>query len=201
MSYTLPLAQLIEVFQKLPGVGPKSAQRIAFHVLKQSQEDVSWFSEVLLRAKSQIGYCETCYNLTNAAQCELCSDERRNRSLICVVAEPRDLYALDKTGEYQGVYHVLGGLISPMDGIGPEGLRVKELIQRLSLPENTGIQEIILALPPSIEGDTTSLYLAKLLKPIGIKLSRIAFGIPVGGDLEYADSLTLVKALEGRRDL
>lgn len=231
MSYTLPLARLIEVFQKLPGIGPKSAQRLAFHVLKLQDSDVHYFAQVLLEAKSKIGHCETCFNLSGQTPCELCSNMKRNRRTICVVSEPRDVFALERTGEYSGSYHVLGGLISPMEGISPEDLRIKELIARLAtsaLPpvaavptydfagggdaigypaiqeapvQDTSIEEIILAIPPSIEGDTTSLYLAKLIKPLDIKLSRIAFGLPVGGDLEYADSLTITRALQGRHIL
>jgi recombination protein RecR len=237
LSYTLPLARLIEAFQKLPGIGPKSAQRLAFHLLKMSEAEVQQFAHILLEAKEKIGYCEVCYNLSSHSPCEICAHSKRNRFQICVVAEPRDLYALERTGEFTGLYHVLGGLISPMEGIGPETLKVKELIQRLSqlslsnfnpfseqkvlTPLETAfestapasfpassqavtaphdpIQEIILALPPSIEGDTTSLYLAKLIKPLEIPLTRIAFGLPVGGDLEYADNLTISRALIGRQ--
>lgn len=201
MSYTLPLAQLIEAFQRLPGVGPKSAQRLAFHILKQTDEDVKHFSQVLVHAKERIGHCQRCFNLSSQSPCEICSQPHRNRSLICVVSEAQDLFALERTGEFSGSYHVLGGLISPMEGIGPEDLKTQELIRRLGgqdgLPE---VNEVILALPPSIEGDTTSLYLSKLIKPLGIKLSRIAFGLPVGGDLEYADTMTITRALQGRHE-
>lgn len=197
MTYTLPLARLIEEFQKLPGVGPKSAQRLAFHILKQSPEDVKQFSESLLQAKAQIGFCEVCYNLSSQSPCEICRHTNRNARLVCVVAEARDLFALERTGEFQGTYHVLNGLISPLEGVGPEDLKIQELIRRLG----ESIDEIILALPPSIEGDTTSLYLARLIKPLGVKLTRIAFGLPAGGDLEYADSMTITRALEGRREL
>lgn len=198
MSYTLPLARLIEEFQKLPGIGPKSAQRLAFYMLKQSSRDVENFSNALLEAKAKIGYCERCYNLSSQTPCEICQNATRQVHLVCVVSEPRDLYALERTGEYKGTYHVLGGLISPLEGIGPEDLKIRELLARLSAPE---LQEIILALPPSIEGDTTSLYLAKLIKPLGVKLTRIAFGLPVGGDLEYADSMTITRALQGRQEV
>jgi len=183
MSYTLPLARLIEEFQKLPGIGPKSAQRLAFHVLKQSHEDVRTFSDALLDARDKIGYCQRCYNLSAQSVCELCMQPGRKQNVLCLVAEPKDLYALERTNEFKGLYHVLQGLISPLEGIGPEDLKIKELINRLSDP---GVEEVILALPPSIEGDTTSLYLSRLIKPLGIKLTRIAFGLPVGADLEYA---------------
>lgn len=196
MSYTLPLARLIEEFQKLPGIGPKSAQRLAFHVLKQPVEDVQNFSDALLDARDKIGYCQACFNLSAQPVCELCQQPNRKKSTICLVAEPKDLYALERTGEFKGVYHVLQGLISPLEGVGPEDLKIKELLKRLADPE---IEEVILALPPSIEGDTTSLYLSRLIKPLGIQLTRIAFGLPVGADLEYADSMTITRALQGRQ--
>jgi recombination protein RecR len=196
MSYTLPLARLIEEFQKLPGIGPKSAQRLAFHVLKQTPDDVRRFSDALLDARDKIGYCQQCYNLSAQSICEICVQPGRKRNLLCIVSEPKDLYALERTGEYKGFYHVLQGLISPLEGIGPEDLKIKELVARLSDPLT---EEIILALPPSIEGDTTSLYLARLLKPLGIAITRIAFGLPVGADLEYADSMTITRALQGRQ--
>jgi len=198
MSYTLPLARLIEEFQKLPGIGPKSAQRLAFHVLKQSHEDVRTFSDALLDARDKIGYCQRCYNLSAQSVCELCMQPGRKQNVLCLVAEPKDLYALERTNEFKGLYHVLQGLISPLEGIGPEDLKIKELINRLSDP---GGEEVILALPPSIEGDTTSLYLSRLIKPLGIKLTRIAFGLPVGADLEYADSMTITRALQGRQSV
>jgi recombination protein RecR len=196
MSYTLPLARLIEEFQKLPGIGPKSAQRLAFHVLKQSHEDVRTFSDALLEARDKIGYCQRCYNLSAQSICELCNQHGRKANVLCIVSEPKDLYALERTNEFKGFYHVLQGLISPLEGIGPEALKIKELISRLADP---GVEEIILALPPSIEGDTTSLYLSRLIKPIGVKLTRIAFGLPMGADLEYADSMTITRALQGRQ--
>lgn len=196
MSYTLPLARLIEEFQKLPGIGPKSAQRLAFHVLKQSPEDVRNLSDALLDARDKIGYCQQCYNLSSQTVCEICSLPNRKKGTLCIVAEPKDLYALERTNEFTGAYHVLQGLISPLEGINPEDLKIKELLSRLSDPE---IEEIILALPPSIEGDTTSLYLSRLIKPLGIRLTRIAFGLPVGADLEYADNMTITRALQGRQ--
>jgi recombination protein RecR len=196
MSYTLPLARLIEEFQKLPGIGPKSAQRLAFHVLKQSHDDVRTFSDALLDARDKIGYCQRCYNLSAQNICELCMQPGRKPNLLCIVSEPKDLYALERTNEFKGFYHVLQGLISPLEGIGPEELKIKELISRLADPT---VEEVILALPPSIEGDTTSLYLSRLIKPLGTKLTRIAFGLPVGADLEYADSMTITRALQGRQ--
>jgi recombination protein RecR len=242
VSYTLPLARLIEEFRKLPGIGPKSAQRLAFHVLKRPEEDVRRFADVLMDARDKVGCCALCFNLSAQQVCELCQQADRKRDLLCVVAEPRDLYALERTGEYKGLYHVLQGLISPLEGIGPEELKIRELIARLSMPvwqhggqdpansgmensafsnlqsANSGwgnpeatlsqetsstsappISEIILALPPSIEGDTTSLYISRLIKPLGVRLTRIAFGLPVGADLEYADSMTITRALQGRQ--
>lgn len=197
-SYTLPLARLIEEFQRLPGIGPKTAQRLAFYILKQSTADVESFSEALLQAKEKIRHCEVCFNISSQSPCELCLTPNRNHKMVCVVAEPRDVFALERTGEYRGSYHVLEGLISPLEGINPDDLKIKELIARLGQQE---IEEIILALPPSIEGDTTSLYLSKLIKPLGMKLTRIAFGLPVGGDLEYADSMTITRALQGRHEV
>lgn len=196
MSYTLPLARLIDEFQKLPGIGPKSAQRLAFHVLKQAPEDVRTFSDALLDARDKIGYCQQCFNLSAQRVCELCMQPHRKKNTLCLVSEPKDLYALERTGEFKGLYHVLQGLISPLEGIGPEDLKIKELVARLSDPD---VEEVILALPPSIEGDTTSLYLSRLIKPLGVKLTRIAFGLPVGADLEYADSMTITRALQGRQ--
>lgn len=198
MIYTKPLARLIEEFQKLPGIGPKSAQRLAFHILKRSDTDVQEFSEALLNAKQRIGTCSVCFNLSCENPCEICTHNGRDRMTLCVIAETRDLFALERTGEFKGIYHVLGGLISPLEGVGPQDLRIQELLNRLSGSSSSEIQEVILALPPSVEGDTTSLYLTRLIKAIDIKLTRIAFGLPVGGDLEYADALTLTRALTGR---
>lgn len=198
INYTKPLARLVEEFQKLPGIGPKSAQRMAFHLLKMPADEVRKFSDAILDAKEKIKYCRHCFNMSSENPCEICSDDRRNRAIICVVAESRDIIAFERTREYRGVYHVLQGLISPLDGISPEDLRIKELIERLS-SENP--EELILALNPSVEGEATSMYLAKLIKPLGVKVSRIAFGLPVGADLEYADEVTLARALEGRREV
>lgn len=196
--YTKPLADLIESFQKLPGIGPKSAQRLALHVLKMPQSEVDRFVDSVLEAKRTIHYCSICYNMSKHDPCEICSSEKRDRSLICVVAETKDLLAIEKTNEYSGLYHVLQGLISPMDGIGAEDIRIKELLIRAA---SDNVKEVILALPPSIEGETTSLYINKLLSTFSIKVTRIAFGLPVGADIEYADEITLIRALEGRREL
>ncbi len=196
--YTKPLADLIESFQKLPGIGPKSAQRLALHVLKMPQSEVDRFVDSVLEAKRTIHYCSICYNMSEHDPCEICSSEKRDRSLICVVAETKDLLAIEKTNEYSGLYHVLQGLISPMDGIGAEDIRIKELLIRAA---SDNVKEVILALPPSIEGETTSLYINKLLSTFSIKVTRIAFGLPVGADIEYADEITLIRALEGRREL
>lgn len=198
MYYTKPLAKVIEEFQKLPGVGPKSAQRMVFHLLKMPLNEVRHFSSSIIEAKEKIKYCNICFNMSSSDPCEICAEAKRDKSTICIVAETKDLIAVEKTKEYKGEYHVLQGLISPLDGIGPENLRIRELLQRA---QNDQVKEIILALNPSVEGESTSLYLSKILKPSGIKVSRIAFGLPVGGDLEYADEITLARAIEGRREI
>ena len=196
MEYTKPLAQLIEFFQKFPGIGPKSAQRMAFHLLKMPLSEVQRFSKVLVEAKENIHYCNVCFNMSASNPCEICTDTRRDNSVICVVAETKDLIAIEKTREYKGLYHVLQGTLSPLDGIGVEDIRIKELLTRVT---DANVSEVILALSPSVEGEATSMYITKLLKPFNIKISRIAFGLPVGSDLEYADEITLAKAIEGRR--
>ncbi len=198
MFYSKPLAQLIEELQRLPGIGPKSAQRLAYHLLKQPAADVQKLARALTDAKEQIKFCSQCSNLSAMDPCELCANPARDPATVCVVSEPKDLVAVERTKEYRGGYHVLQGLISPMDGIGPEQLKIKELVSRL---HGDTVKEVILAIPPSIEGEATSLYLSRLIKPLGVKVTRIAFGLPVGGDLEYADEMTLVKALEGRREI
>lgn len=198
MHYSKPLAKLIEQFQKFPGVGPKSAQRMAFFLLKMPESQVKQFTDIVLEAKEKIRYCDICFNMSSESPCEICSSTKRNESAICVVAETKDLIAIEKTNEFSGKYHVLQGLISPLDGIGPDELRIRELLQRITNPD---IKEVILAINPSVEGEATSLYLAKLMKPFGIKITRIAFGLPVGGDLEFVDELTLAKALEGRTEV
>lgn len=198
MIYPKAIATLIEQFQKLPSIGPKSAQRMAFHILKMPLSDVQKFAEALVVAKEQTKACDVCYNLSTTSPCEICSSTHRDLSTICVVAETKDLIAIEKTNEYKGLYHVLQGLISPIDGIGAEDVRIKELLNRLT---DERVKEVILALSPSVEGEATSLYLTKLIKPFGITISRIAFGLPVGADLEYADEITLARAIEGRREL
>ncbi|MDD3420411.1 MAG: recombination mediator RecR [Candidatus Gastranaerophilales bacterium] len=195
MQYTKPLAKLIDQFQKLPGIGPKSAQRMAFHLLKMPLSEVEKFAGVMIESKQTINYCDVCYNLSSQNPCEICSSDKRDKSTICVVAEAKDLIAIEKTREFKGLYHVLQGLISPLEGIGPDDLRVKELLHRTT---DENVKEIILAINPSVEGEATSLYLNKILKPFGVKVTRIAFGLPMGGDLEYVDELTILKAIEGR---
>ena len=198
MEYTKPLAKLIECFQKLPSIGPKTATRLALHILKMPLGDVENFSNALLEAKTKISYCETCFNISCSSPCEICSDNSRNKKIICVVSETKDLMAIEKTNEYHGLYHVLQGLISTIDGIGIEDIRIKELLFRIN---QNDIEEVILALNPSVEGEATSLYLNKLLKPFNIKITRIAFGLPMGAELEYADEMTLARALEGRVEI
>lgn len=198
MIYPKPIATLIEYFQKFPSVGPKSAQRMAFQVLKMPLEEVKKFADAVVDAKTQTCSCEICFNLSNTSPCEICQSTKRDRTTICVVAETKDLVAIEKTNEYHGLYHVLQGLISPMEGIGAEDIRIKELLSRLT---DDDVKEIILALSPSVEGEATSLYLTKLIKPFNMKISRIAFGLPVGADIEYADEVTIAKAIEGRVEL
>lgn len=198
MIYPKSIATLIEHFQKFPSVGPKSAQRMAFYLLRMPISEVEKFAQSMIDAKQNTKTCEICFNLSASTPCEICSSPQRDRSTICVVAETKDLIAVEKTNEYKGLYHVLQGLISPMDGIGADDIRIKELLTRLT---NEEVKEVILALSPSVEGEATSLYLSKLIKPFGIKISRIAFGLPVGSDLEYADEITIARAIEGRREI
>jgi recombination protein RecR len=198
MYFTRPLAKLIEEFQKFPGVGPKSAQRMAFYVLDMSPESAETLASSILEAKEKVKHCSACFNLSENDPCEICKDDRRDRQTICVVAEARDLIALERTREYKGLYHVLTGLISPLEGRGPEQLSIRELINRVP---TDGVREVILAINPTVEGDATVLYLSKLIKPLDVKVTRIAFGLPVGADLEYADDVTLSRALEGRREI
>ncbi|MPN14720.1 Recombination protein RecR [bioreactor metagenome] len=198
MIYPKSIATLIEQFQKFPSIGPKSAQRMAFHLLKMPLEDVKRFSQSIIEAKESTFACDVCFNLSSSNPCEICQSASRDKSIICVVSETKDLIAIEKTGEFLGLYHVLQGLISPLDGIGAEDIRIKELLNRLATDD---IKEVILALMPSVEGEATSLYLSKLIKPFGIKVTRIAFGLPVGADLEYADDVTLTRAIEGRREI
>lgn len=198
MEYTKPLQKLIEYFQKLPSIGPKTAQRLALHILKMEKSEVENFAGAMIEAKTTIKYCSNCFNISSSDPCEICSSISRNKETICVVSEAKDLIAIEKTNEYNGLYHVLQGLISPIDGIGPEDIKVKELLNRV---HQENIKEIILALNPSVEGEATALYLSKLLKPFGIKVSRIAYGIPLGSELEYTDELTLIRALESRLEM
>lgn len=196
--YAVPVARLVEEFQKLPGIGHKTAQRLAFHVLNMPMEKVQGLSAAILEAKQKTRYCSVCSNLTDVDPCPLCSGASRDKTAICVVQDPRDVVAMERMREFKGLYHVLHGAISPMEGIGPEDIKIKELLRRLGSGD---IKEVILATNPNIEGEATAMYISKLIKPLGIKVTRIAHGIPVGGDLEYADEVTLAKALEGRREL
>ena len=196
--YTPALQKLIDELGKLPGVGPKSAQRIAFHLIKLPEQDALSLANAIQEAKQKVRFCERCFNMSDDAICEICSDTQRDSSLVCVVEEPRDIVALERTREYKGLYHVLQGAINPIDGIGPEQLKIRELLERL---KGNTLQEVILCTNPNIEGEATAMYLAKLIEPLGIQVSRIASGLPVGGDLEYADELTLGRALEGRRNI
>ena len=193
-----PVARLIEALQKLPGVGPKSAQRMTFFLLKRPADEVGELSAALTALKTRIVHCSRCFNVTEEDPCRICADPARDARSLCVVEEPNDLLAVERTGEFKGRYHVLMGALSPLDGIGPEDIRVRELLHRL---DGEGLDEVILATNPSVEGEATAIYLAKLLKPLGLRVTRIARGLPVGGDLEYADEVTLSKALEGRREV
>jgi recombination protein RecR len=197
-TYAPPVQSLIDELGRLPGIGPKSAQRIAFHLLKLPAEDARRLARVIVEAKEKVTFCTQCWNVAEGAQCGICTDTRRDPTVVCVVEEARDVVALEKTGEFHGRYHVLLGAISPIDGVGPEHLKVRELLVRL---EPEGITEVILCTNPTIEGEATALYLARLLKPLGVTVTRLASGLPVGGDLEYADELTLGRALEGRRTM
>ncbi|KNF07517.1 recombination protein RecR [Gottschalkia purinilytica] len=196
--FAYPVANLIEEFSKLPGIGKKTAQRLAFHVLNMSPNDAQGLASAIVEAKKNIRYCSVCSNLTDKDPCSICESKRRDETYICVVEDPRDVIAIEKTKEFNGLYHVLHGTISPMEGIGPEDIKIKELLQRAY---EGNVKEVILATNPTIEGEATSMYISKLLKPMGIKTTRLAYGIPVGGDLEYADEVTLSKALEGRREI
>jgi len=196
--YTPPVQTLIDELGRLPGVGPKSAQRIAFHLLKIPADDVARLAVAITEAKARVRFCARCWNFAEQELCPVCLDDRRDSSIICVVEESRDIVAVEKTGEYRGRYHVLLGAMNPLEGIGPEQLKMKELFARIE-PEN--VQEVILCTNPNTEGEVTAMYIARMMKPFGVKVTRIASGLPVGGDLEYADELTLGRALEGRRDV
>jgi recombination protein RecR len=196
--YAGPVQELIDQLGRLPGVGPKSAQRIAFYLLKLPKEDAERLADAIVEVKAKISFCRRCWNVSEGEFCEMCNDSRRDSAIVCVVEEPRDIVAVEKTQEFHGLYHVLQGAISPIEGIGPEQLRVKELLSRV---DTEGIKEVILCTNPNLEGEATAMYLARLLKPLGLSVTRIASGLPVGGDLEYADELTLGRALEGRREV
>lgn len=197
MSYEVAaLSTLVEQFERIPGIGHKGAQRMAFYVLNMPEEEAQKFADSILSARKKIHYCKKCCNLTEDELCGICSNEARDQTVVCVVEDPRDVMAFERTHEYKGTYHVLHGAISPMSGIGPDQLTVKELLNRLD-----GVQEVIMATNPTVEGEATAMYLSRLLKPMGIRTTRLAYGVPVGADLEYADEVTLSRAMEGRRDI
>ena len=201
VHYAKPLARLVSEFEKLPGIGPKSAQRLAFYVLRVPDDEARSLADAISQVKQSIRYCKVCANFTDQEICDICADSRRDRSLLCVVSEPRDLIAMEKTNEFRGVYHVLQGVISPIEGVGPDKLRIRELAERLA---QGGVREVILATNPTVEGDTTAMYLAQnVIKPLDkdVRVTRIAHGMPVGGDLDYADQATLISALEWRREI
>ncbi len=198
MHYPEPITKLIDSFMKLPGIGPKSAARLAFYVLDMKEDDVLGFAKALVDAKRNLSFCSVCGHITDTDPCYICKDHSRDKSEICVVEEPRDVIAMEKMRDYHGLYHVLHGTISPMDGVGPEDINIPDLLKRL---QNEEVTELILATNPNVEGEATAMYISRLVKPSGIKVTRIAHGLPVGGDLEYADEVTLSKALEGRREL
>lgn len=198
-SYNVaPLSRLIEQFERLPGIGHKTAQRLAYYVLNLSKEEAEAFSNAILEAHEKIHYCKVCCNLTDQELCPICRNECRDRSIICVVEDPRDVFALERTNEFKALYHVLHGAISPLGGVGPDQLCIKELLARVNNPE---VKEVIMATNPTVEGEATAMYISRLLKPLGVKVTRLAYGIPVGGDLEYADEVTLSRAMEGRSEI
>ncbi|MDE0215418.1 MAG: recombination mediator RecR [bacterium] len=194
--YSAPVQTLIDELGRLPGIGPKSAQRIAFHLLKLSEQDARRLADAITEAKARIQFCQRCFNISEHSECELCADHRRDPAILCVVEEPRDIVALEKTRDFRGRYHVLGGAINPIEGIGPDQLRIKDLLARIN---DENVTEVICCTNPNIEGEATAMYLARLIEPLGVAVTRIASGLPVGGDLEYADELTLSRALEGRQ--
>jgi len=196
--FTAPVEHLIEQFQKLPGIGRKTAQRLAFFVLSLSEDDANTFAQAIVDAKKSVQFCKVCQNLTDAEVCNICDDKSRDASVICVVADPKDVVAIEKTREYRGLYHVLHGCISPINNVGPDDIRVKELLVRVA---ETDVREIIMATNPDTEGEATAMYLARLLSPFEVTVTRLAYGIPVGGHLEFADEVTLTRALEGRRNM
>lgn len=197
MSYEVAaLSSLVEQFERIPGIGHKSAQRMAFYVLNMPEQDAQKFADSIVNARKKIHYCKKCCNLTEDELCGICANEARDQTVVCVVEDPRDVMAIERTHEFKGTYHVLHGAISPMSGIGPDQLTIKELLNRLD-----GVQEVIMATNPTVEGEATAMYLSRLLKPMGIRTTRLAYGVPVGADLEYADEVTLSRAMEGRRDI
>jgi recombination protein RecR len=198
LDFAKPVAKLIKELNKLPGIGPKTAQRLAFHILNNTDEAAYALAKAIVDAKEQIFMCSNCCNITDIDPCPICTDENRDQSIICVVENPRDVVALERTREFKGLYHVLHGVISPMDGIGPEKLKTKELLKRLGKEQ---VRELVMATNPTVEGEATAMYIARIVKPLGIKVTRIAHGLPVGADLKYADEVTLARAFEGRRDL
>ena len=198
MQYIAPLSKLIEHFRALPGIGTKTAVRLAYHVLDMDTRQAKALAEAIMEAKEKIGFCNTCFNLSDTNPCAICAAQQRDHTTICVVEQPQDVAAMERMHDYKGVYHVLHGALSPLEGIGPENLRIRELLNRLS---DEAVQEIIMAMNPNVEGEATAMYLARLLKPLGVKVTRIAHGLPVGGDLEYADEVTLAKAMENRVEL
>ncbi len=198
MQYIAPLAELIEHFRALPGIGNKTAVRLAYHVLDMDMEKAKGLAGAIMRAKEKIGYCKVCFNLSDEDPCHICKSEARDHSVICVVEQPQDVAAMERMRDFKGVYHVLHGALSPLEGVGPENLKIKELLTRL---QDDRVKEIIMATNPNVEGEATAMYIAKLLKPIGVKVTRIAHGLPVGGDLEYADEVTLSRAMENRIEL
>ena len=198
MQYIAPLVKLIEQFRSLPGIGPKSAVRLAYHILEMDKTKAQSLARAIVEAKEKVGYCSQCFNLTDCDPCHICQSDNRDKAVLCVVEEPRDVAAMERTRGFKGLYHVLHGSLSPLEGIGPDEIRVKELLVRL---RTDSIAEVIMATNPDVEGEATAMYIAKLLKPLGVKVTRIAHGLPVGGDLEYADEVTLSKALENRREM
>lgn len=203
MLYAGPIQDLIDELARMPGIGPKSAQRVAFYLLQASTEDAKRLAHAIVEAKDKVRFCEKCFNVSDQELCEYCRSTRRDATIICVVQDPPDIVAIERTREYQGLYHVLQGALSPIEGIGPEDLRVAELLDRLRTPEDGGpaVTEVIVATNPNIDGDATAMYLARLISPLGVLVTRLASGMPVGGDLEYADEVTLGRAIEGRRRL
>ncbi len=198
MQHVAPLAKLVEQFRRLSGIGPKSATRLAYYVLEMEKGQAQALVHAIVEAKDKIGYCSVCYNFTDTDPCKICQAQSRDNTVICVVEEPRAVAAIERSRDYRGLYHVLHGALSPLDGIGPEDIRIKELLQRL---QTGNIREVIMATDPDVEGEATAMYLARLLKPLGVKATRIAHGLPVGGDIEYVDEVTLAKAVENRREL